>query len=799
MAAIQINRTVDLSKMVQPEALTGVTFTEESGGHEFVLTAKDAVLSGTVKARFMRGDGSTTEFFGSTVDGVAHLTLTDDCYEVAGRFLLTVFYDGGDGIAVIYAAVGHVVKSSNGAVTPSQPAAQSFEDILAGYVQQMTSATNAANAAAGNANTAAEAAQEAAEAAAEAAATKAVRYDTAQTLTDAQKTQARANVDGASVGDVNDLKSALSVNSRNILPKQPAPGVITVIDLGEEKTFPNGVNISFDLLAFTGNGTAGVITLRNTSDAVVATVTLNGMRNVDTGIFYSAESSPHSGRYSSYAITALQSSLTFRYVRVRLDAIVVTSGSINNFMLTDGHYPSPYVPTFEAKDYDLETLTNPIEVNTAVNAISLMDSSFWAAKADYYRLANGGMVQLSGAFASRLFPCKAGDTLSYKLYMGNGTKVLFTFDQNMQIVNTVDALGTAVAVSGIHTFTATERYFAFNCMISQLSRMYVKYNDIPVAIKGYVKEYVENYAVLSRTFPEYWDTAVGNAVTAIKNQLLAMDTGDCFFFVTDQHWTSNAQHSSPIIDYISKKTGIYNVFIGGDVVMSNNASQVGAMTEMLDYLESFKGKNVRLFSTLGNHDRNSVAQSDQTLWLSLAQQYNALIKPEEEWLDTDGTPLCNVYDNKSQKVRYIQFWYTADSGYNADVASALVSAMTSTPDDYTIILMSHAYWNGTDPAQGAVTFANLILDTMDTMTATVALWVCGHVHADKTVVLTSTGGKSLRIMSTTTDSVGQHPSSPSMTAGTTTEQAFDVYCINTTAKTINAVRVGAGESRSFTY
>lgn len=162
MAAIQINRTVDLSKMVQPEALTGVTFTEESGGHEFVLTAKDAVLSGTVKARFMRGDGSTTEFFGSTVDGVAHLTLTADCYEVAGRFLMTVFYDGGDGMAVIYAAVGHVVKSSNGAVTPSQPAAQSFEDILAGYVQQMTNATSAANTAAGAATDAAAAANTAA-------------------------------------------------------------------------------------------------------------------------------------------------------------------------------------------------------------------------------------------------------------------------------------------------------------------------------------------------------------------------------------------------------------------------------------------------------------------------------------------------------------------------------------------------------------------------------------------------------------------------------------------------------------
>lgn len=201
MAAIQINRTVDLSRMVQPEALTGVTFTEESGGHEFVLTAKDEVLSGTIKARFMRGDGSTTEFFGNTVDGVAHLTLTADCYEVAGRFLMTVFYDGGDGMAVIYAAVGHVVKSSNGAVTPSQPAAQSFEDILAGYVQRMTSATNAAN-------TAADAASEAATDA-EAAAASSVRYDVSQSLTETQQEQARENIGVVDKGLSDAAKTAL--------------------------------------------------------------------------------------------------------------------------------------------------------------------------------------------------------------------------------------------------------------------------------------------------------------------------------------------------------------------------------------------------------------------------------------------------------------------------------------------------------------------------------------------------------------------------------------------------------------
>lgn len=138
--AIQIHRTVDLNKMVQPEPLAGMTFTGESGGHEFILSAKDGELNGGVTARFLRADGTTRSLTGSTSEGKAHLTLTADCYEVTDRFLLTVFYSGGDGTSVIYAAVCNVMASSKGSVTPSQAAADTFEEILAGYVTQMTSA-----------------------------------------------------------------------------------------------------------------------------------------------------------------------------------------------------------------------------------------------------------------------------------------------------------------------------------------------------------------------------------------------------------------------------------------------------------------------------------------------------------------------------------------------------------------------------------------------------------------------------------------------------------------------------------
>lgn len=201
MPAIQIQKTVELNRMIETEILPGSTFTGESGGHEFVFTAKGTTLSGSITARFMRADGTTKSLTGSISNGKASVTLTADCYEVPGRFLLTVFYSGGSGTSVIYAAVGNVTRSSTGTITPSQAAADTFEEILAGYVSDMESAESAANTAATAANTAASAAT--------AAAASSVRYDVSQSLTDAQQARARENIGVIDVGLSDSAKVAL--------------------------------------------------------------------------------------------------------------------------------------------------------------------------------------------------------------------------------------------------------------------------------------------------------------------------------------------------------------------------------------------------------------------------------------------------------------------------------------------------------------------------------------------------------------------------------------------------------------
>lgn len=82
--------------------------------------------------------------------------------------------------------------------------------------------------------------------------TQAVRYDAVQTLTDAEKEQARANIDAADAGEVDDLKSALSTESDTV------------------SALANDANI-VESYKLSGSGTSG-------STAWANTVTTKGVR-----------------------------------------------------------------------------------------------------------------------------------------------------------------------------------------------------------------------------------------------------------------------------------------------------------------------------------------------------------------------------------------------------------------------------------------------------------------------------------------------------------------------------------------
>lgn len=187
MEPIVIPRVWTQGSNVEVENLRGTAFTEEALAHTFRIAGRDGsgadlALAGTVLAKFLRADNMTIDISGSVSEGVASLTLVGDCYNVPGRFSLVIYLSDGTATVAIYAAVGNVYRGTSGEELDSGTTVPSLAQLEAAYNNALAAAASATEAAA----------------AANQAANKAVRYDTSQSLTDAQKTQARENIDSNS-------------------------------------------------------------------------------------------------------------------------------------------------------------------------------------------------------------------------------------------------------------------------------------------------------------------------------------------------------------------------------------------------------------------------------------------------------------------------------------------------------------------------------------------------------------------------------------------------------------------------
>ena len=112
--------------MVCIEDLSGMAFQSESGGHTFEISGTNdsgtaVSLSGTVEARFLRADNVKVTVAGTISSGKASVTLTSNCYTVAGRFSLTIFVTSNSQKVAVYSAVGNVAVTdgvSSGTVPP---------------------------------------------------------------------------------------------------------------------------------------------------------------------------------------------------------------------------------------------------------------------------------------------------------------------------------------------------------------------------------------------------------------------------------------------------------------------------------------------------------------------------------------------------------------------------------------------------------------------------------------------------------------------------------------------------------
>ena len=302
--------------------------------------------------------------------------------------------------------------------------------------------------------------------------------------------------------------------------------------------------------------------------------------------------------------------------------------------------------------------------------------------------------------------------------------------------------------------------------------------------------------------PAYWTDEVNTSISAIQNnELLAGNRIFEFLFLTDTHWNHNAKVSPAIVEYLSDRLHINQIF-GGDVITSHYEDKSQAIAEIRAFYNAFTKP---LPSVLGNHDFN--AADDTTQRLTMPECYALMIRQQEDMIgmDTFASPYYWTIDNASQKVRIIGFRCDGINAVSSDITNKVKDLISALSADWNVILITHGFWAVTaagepisiaTPVQAVI---NEIMPTIETANASVPLWVVGHSHRDQSQVITGTS-KNVLVVGCNCDADAESAvwGGETMTQGTATEQAITCIQLDMTNNKVYAVRIGAGSDRTFT-
>lgn len=311
--------------------------------------------------------------------------------------------------------------------------------------------------------------------------------------------------------------------------------------------------------------------------------------------------------------------------------------------------------------------------------------------------------------------------------------------------------------------------------------------------------------------PYYYDEYMAEKVTEIE-EACEFTKGIAFPFITDVHLRQfNAGQSGKLIRYIGEHTNaVPFVVFGGDVCRATDTEEIVLedAQKWIEYMNQW-GKE-KTIQAHGNHDYMCALSGGGSYRCNLGQ-LNYYIGNNAMMLTKPDDALYGYYDVPSRGVRIIvtddyDIGYNTSAGtwsgaggYSQAQLDFIKSAILGTNSD--VLVVSHQ--------TSDATMANYIVDqTLQTMliaaknktgdfaswTGDIIMHLSGHSHKDE-----DHKENNLLSVATVCDAAYSSPSGYTRSWNTTSEQAFDVVCIDTENKVIKMVRIGAGTSREFSY
>ena len=132
-----------------------------------------------------------------------------------------------------------------------------------------------------------------------------------------------------------------------------------------------------------------------------------------------------------------------------------------------------------------------------------------------------------------------------------------------------------------------------------------KYGDLALDALLYVDRVPSYYIDPAQT-----PTSYAEATPYLEQKISQIPDKNGFAFITDVHWPGNEKHSTDLLNYIRKRTGIEKVLFGGDIYGSAQTQYLAAKV-LGEYLyQSRQAFNMNFVPCVGDHDNNTVNASN---------------------------------------------------------------------------------------------------------------------------------------------------------------------------------------------
>lgn len=276
--------------------------------------------------------------------------------------------------------------------------------------------------------------------------------------------------------------------------------------------------------------------------------------------------------------------------------------------------------------------------------------------------------------------------------------------------------------------------------------------------------------------PNYWEEEINEGIARANAAIYGNGNSSSILFITDCHWSHNAQKSPAIAKKILNSCNINWFINGGDMLEAHTLSKETAETEIQDCINAFYGSRLPMFTVYGNHDRNRNSNTNYSDRLISFNEHHMLTNKS-----FNPNPYITYVADKTsyywedENYRYVAlYWYDSENR-----TMTYIEELMNTNKPIIIICHGIYFVLADDPTEDVID-NGWILYNLEPYKSKIRCFIQGHTHLDGLRYAWNT----VPIICCTCDRLYDE------TLGTNEEQALSVITVS--SEKVIVTRIGRG-------